>query len=234
VANVVYTSSVSAVGHPRGTSAPGREADFPDISAVIGHYKRSKCLAEEVARDYAKKGLRVVIVNPSTPIGPFDIKPTPTGRIVVDFLNGKMPAYMETGLNFVSVADVAEGHWLASQKGKPGERYILGNTNMMLKEFLALLAEIAGLPAPRIRIPYAIGYCIGAIDTWTSRLLKREPRVPLEAVRMARHLMFFDASRAIRELGLPQTPVRQALREAVEWFIAHGYAKNTIATRTAV
>jgi dihydroflavonol-4-reductase len=228
VSDVVYTSSVAAVGHPNGTEAPGAEGDFPDLNTVIGHYKRSKCLAEEVAREYARKGLRVVIVNPSTPIGPYDVKPTPTGRIIVDFLNGRMPAYMETGLNFIGAADVARGHWLAAQKGKSGERYILGNANMMLKEFLSLLSGITGLPAPRIKIPYAVGYCLGAVDTWVSRFMKREPRVPLDGVRMARHLMFFEASRAVRELGLPQTPIREALREAVVWFNVNGYVKHPL------
>jgi dihydroflavonol-4-reductase len=144
-----------------------------------------------------------------------------------------MPAYMETGLNFVSAADVAEGHWLAAERGKSGERYILGNTNMMLKEFLGLLSEVTGLPAPRFKIPYAVGYFLGAIDTWSAKFMNREPRIPLDGVRMARHLMFFDASRAIRELGFPQTPVRRALGEAVEWFAAHGYVKRPLPVRVA-
>lgn len=228
VQTVVYTSSVAAVGHPSGTEAPGTETDFPKFETVVGHYKRSKCLAEDVAREYARKGLRVIIVNPSTPIGAYDIKPTPTGRLILDFLNGRLPAYMDTGLNFVNARDVAEGHWLAAGKGKSGERYILGNVNLTMREFLGVLSEVTGFPNPSVRIPYPLGYCLGAVDTFVSRVIGREPRVPLEAVKMARHLMFFDSSRAVRELGFRPTPVRDAVREAVDWFLTNHYVKRPI------
>jgi len=232
VKDVVYTSSVAAVGHPNGSEAPGTEADFPDLDAVIGHYKRSKCMAEDVAREYSRKDLRVVIVNPSTPIGAYDVKPTPTGRIILDFINGRMPAYMDTGLNFVSARDVAEGHWLAVQKGRSGERYILGNANLMLKEFLDLLSEVTGLPSPRLRLPYTLAYCVGSIDTFFSGLMRKEPRVALEAVKMARHRMFFDSTKAVKELGFVQTPIRQAIQEAVGWFTKNGYVKPNRPLRT--
>ena len=167
----------------------------------------------------------MVIVNPSTPIGSRDIKPTPTGKMIVDFLNRRMPAYIDTGLNFVDVEDVAAGHWLAAQKGKAGERYILGNRNMTLKDFLAELAAVAGLPAPRIKIPYAIAWIAGAVATGLSSLTGKEPLVALDGVRMAHETMYYDASKAVRDLGLPQTPVRTASEKAVKWFREHGYAR---------
>jgi dihydroflavonol-4-reductase len=191
---------------------------------MIGHYKRSKFLAEAEALKFAAAGLNVVIVNPSTPVGENDIKPTPTGRIIVDFLNRRLPAYVDTGLNLIDVRDVAAGIVLAGEQGRSGERYILGNRNVTLKAMLDLLAEITGLPAPRVRMPYAAAWlAVGIENLVADRILRREPAHPFEGVKMARHRMFFDASKAVRELGLPQSPVEDALRRAVEWFRANGY-----------
>jgi dihydroflavonol-4-reductase len=226
VERVVYTSSVGALGIPRDGS-PGTEQTPVALGDMIGHYKRSKFLAEEEVRKFmALHSLVVVIVNPSTPVGELDVKPTPTGKIIVDFLNGKMPAFVDTGLNLVDVRDVAEGHLLAMEHGKPGERYILGNHNLSLRQMLGLLAEIAKRKAPATRIPYRLAYAIAWIDTvvWGG-LFKRHPHVPLEAVRMAGKRMFFDGSRAVAELGMPQSPVRGALERAIEWYQTNGYAK---------
>lgn len=225
VQRVVYTSTVSAVGRP-GWDGVGDETLDPTPEQLIGPYKTTKFLAELEARKFASQGLPLVIVNPSTPIGSHDVKPTPTGRIVVDFLNRRMPAYLDTGLNLVDVEDVAAGHLLAAEKGKPGQRYILGNKNLSLKEILDLLSDITGLPSPKFRVPYAAAYAAGWVSTTLCRVSGgSEPRVPLDAVRMARHSMFFDASKAVRELGLPQTPVKDALSKAVDWFRANGYAR---------
>lgn len=224
VEKIVYTSSVAALALPEG----GRSSDETSqaqLEKVVGHYKRSKFLAQEMALDEARRGLPVVIVNPSTPIGPGDIKPTATGKIVVDFLRGKMPAYVDTGLNLVPVEDVALGHLLAAEKGEVGRLYILGHLNMSLKEILEMLASITGLPSPRVQIPYPVAWLAGAIDTLVEgTLLGREPQVPLEGVRMARKKMYFDAERARKELGFEPGSVRQALERAVDWFCRHGYA----------
>jgi dihydroflavonol-4-reductase len=223
VARVVYTSTVGALGIPHDGS-PGTEETPVAEADMIGHYKRSKFLAEEEARRFVEKGLAVVIVNPSTPVGENDIKPTPTGRIIVDFLNRRLPAYVDTGLNLIDVRDVAAGILLAGERGRPGERYILGNRNLTLKAMLDTLAEITGLPAPRVRMPYAAAWlAVGIENLVVDRLLHRSPAHPFEGVRMARHKMFFDASRAVCELGLPQSPVRDALARAVDWFRANGY-----------
>jgi dihydroflavonol-4-reductase len=167
-----------------------------------------------------------VIVNPSTPVGERDIKPTPTGQMIVDFLNRKMPAYVDTGLNLVDVRDVARGHLLAAEKGRVGERYILGNRNMTLREILETLSRLTGLPAPTIRLPHAIPLVFGALSTAAARITGRAPRVSLDSVRMSMHRMYFDAGKAMRELGLPQTPVEEALRRAVEWFKANGHVRG--------
>ena len=222
---IVYTSTVGALGIPKD-GTPGTEATPVSLADMVGHYKRSKFLAEEAVRRIAREERApVVIVNPSTPVGPADIKPTPTGRIVVDYLNGRMPAYVNTGLNLVDVRDVAAGHLLVAEHGVPGERYILGNRNLTLRDILVMLSEITGLPAPRVRIPYAVALAFGAVDTFVSgRLRGKEPRAPLEGVRMAAKRMYFSAERAVRELGLPQSPVDVALRDAVAWFRQHGYA----------
>lgn len=221
VERVVYTSSVGALGL-RPDGQPADETTPVTEDQMIGHYKRSKFQAERVAEDWAARGLPVVIVNPSTPIGELDIKPTPTGQVIVDFLNRKVPAYVDTGLNFIDVRDVAEGHLLAAERGRVGEKYILGHRNMTLKELFELLSEITGIPAPRVKLPHWIPLAFAAADTALARLTRRVPRVSLEGVRMARHRMFFDAGKAVRELGLPQTPIEEALTRAVEWFRTHG------------
>lgn len=223
VARVVYTSSVGALAlHPDGT--PADETVPVALEDMIGHYKRSKFLAERVAEKWAQKGLGVVIVNPSTPVGERDIKPTATGQIVVDFLERRIPAYVDSGLNLVDVRDVAEGHVLAAEKGRTAEKYILGHRNLELREVLETLAAITGLPAPRRRLPHWLPIAFAALDTAAARLLRREPRVALEAARLARYKMFFDPGKAVRELGLPQTPVEEPLGRAVEWFRENGYA----------
>lgn len=221
VEKVVFTSSVAAVG--RDGHEPGKEFMDPLPNQLIGPYKKSKFESELVAREFARKGLPVVIVNPSAPIGSHDIKPTPTGKMVVDLLNARMPGYLDTGMNFVDVEDVAEGHWLAAQKGTIGERYILGHENLTLKAFLEAVARVAGVPAPRFRIPYAVAWAAGAACAGWSAVTGREPAVPLDGVRMAAHPMYYDASKAVRELGLPQTPVVRAIEKAVRWFKDNGY-----------
>ena len=191
------------------------------------HYKLSKWRAEVVAREFAARGAPVVIVNPSAPVGPRDVKPTPTGKVILDVLNGAMPAYLDTGLNWVHVRDVAAGHILAAEKGRVGERYILGHGagNWTLKQLLEALAEITGVPAPRFKVPYGMALAAAHVNEALSRLTGRPPRAPLAGVRMARHKMFFNPNKAVHELGLPQTPPQQALRDAVEWFHANGYTK---------
>ncbi len=224
VEKIVYTSSVAALAVPPGGRVSD-ESDRTDLGSVVGHYKRSKFLAQEVAIEAASQGLPVVIVNPSTPVGPGDIKPTATGKIVVDFLNGRMPAYVDTGLNLVPVEDVAQGHLLAADTGEIGRLYILGHLNLSLKDILGMLADITGLPAPRWKIPYPVAWTVGFLDTIVEgRLLKREPQVPLEGVRMARKKMYFDAERAHRELDFRPGSVQQALTRAVAWFVQHDYA----------
>jgi dihydroflavonol-4-reductase len=190
---------------------------------MIGEYKRSKFQAEQCALHAAEDGLPVVIVNPTTPVGPGDWKPTPTGKIIVDFLNGRMPGYVDTGLNFVPVEDCAHGHLLAADDGRVGERYILGGRNLTLKEMLDILSLTSGRPSPRWKIPYAVAYAAGWVDMGVSRLLNREPQIPLEGVRMSRHRMFVDATKAERELGFAPGPIEAALDRAVSWYEANGY-----------
>ena len=224
IRRVIYTSTVGTLGIPLDGS-PGTEDTPVDLADMKGHYKRSKFLAEQMARRYAEcYGIELIILHPSTPVGERDWKPTPTGRIILDFLRRRMPAYIDTGLNLVDVRDVAKGHVLALAKGRPGRSYILGNRNMTLREILRELADITGLPAPRVRLPYVIAYGIAVTDTLISRyLLGREPRVSVEAVRMASRKMFFSSERAVRELGMPQSSVTTALARAVAWYVAHGY-----------
>ncbi|HYB44391.1 MAG TPA: hopanoid-associated sugar epimerase [Candidatus Methylomirabilis sp.] len=222
VDRVVYTSTVGTLGIPEG--APGSETTPVSLRDMVGHYKRSKFLAERVAQDYAARGLPVVIVNPSNPIGPWDVKPTPTGQMIVDFLLGRMVGTLDTGLNLIDVADVARGHILAAQKGLVGERYVLGCQNYSLAEIFEMLARITGLPAPRHRVPYRLVWLVALGMEGLARVTRRPPRVPLTGVRMARKRMYFTAEKAVRELGLPQSPVERAAREAVEWFVTHGYA----------
>ena len=220
---IVYTSTVGALGLPRD-GRPGTEETPVSLADMVGPYKASKFLAEEVARDAARAGAPVVIVNPSAPVGPWDVKPTPTGQMIVDFMRGRMFASLDTGLNLVHVRDVARGHLLAASRGRIGERYILGHTNLSLLQIFGLLAAITGGRAPRLRIPYALAWLGAACIEGGARLTGRTPRVSLTAVRMAKKRMYFDPSKAVRELGLPQTDVRQALEEAVHWFRAHRYA----------
>lgn len=222
---MVYTSSVSAIGlEPDGSSST--EQTPMHRGDLIGEYKKSKYESELLARKAAHEGLPLVIVNPSTPVGELDVKPTPTGQIIVDFLNRRMPAYVDTGLNLIDVHDVAAGHLLAAERGEIGQRYILGNRNMTLRQLLETLASISGIPAPRHRLPHWIPLGYAAVDTAIARVTGHPPRAPLDAVRMSRHKMYFDSSLAVRELGLPQTPVEQALQRAVAWFREHGYVKE--------
>lgn len=226
VEKVIYTSSVATLGLPSDGTA-GNEDTPVSLADMIGDYKRSKFLAEQVALRYARAGLPVVIVNPSTPVGVGDLKPTPTGKVIVDFLNGKMPAYVDTGLNLVDVEDVARGHLLAAEKGQIGEKYILGHENLTLQQILALLAELTGRPAPRFKIPYALALGVAYADAALARLVPgREPFVPPVGVKLSKKKMFFDPSKAVRVLGLPQTPVREALRKAVLWFQENGYVRG--------
>jgi dihydroflavonol-4-reductase len=222
VEKFVYTSTVATVAVPRRGALPN-EATESSVDEMIGHYKRSKFEAEQRAQRAAETGLPVVIVNPTTPVGPCDWKPTPTGRIIVDFLKGRMPGYVDTGLNFVPVEDCARGHLLAAERGRTGERYILGGRNLTLKEMLDILAAASGRSAPRWKIPYAVAYAAGCVDAGVSRLLGREPQIPLEGVRMSRHKMFVDASKAERELGFTPGPIEGALERAVEWYESNGY-----------
>ena len=221
---VVYTSTVGALGIP-GDGTPGSEATPVSLADMVGDYKRSKFLAEEVARDFARRGLPVVIVNPSTPVGPGDIKPTPTGQMIVDFLRGRMWAYLPTGLNLVDVEDVAAGHLLAAERGKVGERYILGNRNLTLREIFERLGGIAGIRPPHLKLSVGAVLPIARVSEWIAdHLTGHPPAVAVDAVRMARKTMFFDCGKAVRELGLPQSPVEDALAKAVRWFQANGYA----------
>jgi dihydroflavonol-4-reductase len=224
VRRVVYTSTVGALGIPKD-GTPGTETTPVALADMVGPYKTSKFLAEQVAVGFALKGLPVVIVNPSTPVGPWDVKPTPTGQMIVDFLQGKMFATLDTGLNLVHVRDVARGHLLAAERGHVGEKYILGNTNLTLAEIGTLLAELTGGRPPRLQIPYAVAWLAAGCMEIAARVVGGTPRASLTAVRMARKRMFFSAARAQRELGLPQTDVREALRDATDWFVEHGYVR---------
>lgn len=228
---IVYTSTVGCIGLPQevnGHLTPTNE-DTPVTEAQMSNdYKRSKWQAEVVARELAKKGLPVVIVNPSAPVGPRDVKPTPTGKVIVDFLNRAMPAYLDTGLNWVHVRDVAVGHILAAEKGRVGERYILGNAegNWTMREAFAVLQDITGVSAPQVRLPYLIPLLAAYVDESISKLTGKPPKAPLAGVRMAKYKMFFNPAKAVRELGLPQTPPRQALADAAEWFQQNGYLRR--------
>ncbi|KAB2665576.1 MAG: NAD-dependent epimerase/dehydratase family protein [Verrucomicrobia bacterium] len=233
VGRIVYTSTVGCIGLPKET--PGQRVIPTDESAPVSevqmanHYKRSKWQAEVAVREAAMTGVPVVIVNPSAPVGPRDVKPTPTGRMILDYLNGRMPAYLDTGLNWVHVRDVAIGHVLAAEKGRVGERYILGHAegNWSMGHALEELSRIAGLPPVTRRVPYRVALAAAHVDEWISRFTQRPPRAPLAGVRMAKHKMWFNPAKAIRELGLPQTPPTSALTDAVEWFRANGYVTPT-------
>src|ERR1700722_4979428 len=224
VGRVVYTSSVATMGFT-GNGQPADENSPVVLADMIGAYKRSKFMAEQIALEAGRGGMHVVTVNPTTPVGEQDVKPTPTGRIVVDFMKRKFPAYVETGLNLVDVQECARGHVAALEKGKPGERYILGGENLTLKQILDTLGKITGLPSPTIKLPYFFAFATGAIDeAITGRILKREPRATVDMVRMGKKKMFASSDKAARELGWKIAPVEGALRRAVEWFRANGYA----------
>jgi dihydroflavonol-4-reductase len=226
VERVVYTSTVATIAVPsHGPGLPNEET-HATLDQMIGHYKRSKFLAELEAIKAAGAGVPVVIVNPTAPVGPGDWKPTPTGRIIVDFLNGKMPAYVDTGLNLAAVEDVAAGHLLAAKNGRIGERYILGARNMTLKEILEALSLIAGRPAPRLRIPHAVALAAGYADELFSRLMGRVPQIPVEGVKMSRHRMFVESDKSERELGYAPGPIEPALERAVRWYGDHGYIRG--------
>jgi dihydroflavonol-4-reductase len=221
VERFVYTSTVGCIGVPKGEL--GSEDRPVSLEEMAGPYKRSKFLAEQVALEFAAKGFPVVIVNPTAPVGDHDFKPTPTGKIVVDFARGKMPAFLDTGLNVVDVRDVAQGHLAACQHGRVGERYILGSENLTLQQIFGILGEIAGRPAPKMRIPYAVAFTAGAISTGWANLTGHEPRAPLDGVRMARKKMWVRHEKAARELGFAPGPAREALGRAVDWFQSNGY-----------
>lgn len=221
IEQLVYTSTVATIAVDR----PELPNEFTDskLDEMVGHYKRSKWMAEQEVLQSAKQGLPVIIVMPTTPVGPWDWKPTPTGKIILDFLNGKMPGYVDTGLNFVGVEECAGGHLLAAQRGKTGERYLLGAENLTLKGLLDVLAGITGLPAPAIKIPHGVALGVACVETTFSRLIGKEPRIPVEGVKIAQHKMFVDCSRAVRELGFQPGPVAAALERAARWYVANGY-----------
>ena len=216
VERVVYTSTVGCIGIPHG--GIGDETQPVTLEDMTGAYKRSKFLAEQVVMEYARAGLPVVIVNPTAPVGEHDVKPTPTGKIVMDYLNGGMPAFIDTGLNIVDARDTAEGHLLACERGRVGERYILGSENLTLAQILERLAAITGRQAPRLRLPYAVAYGAAALSTIWAGVTKSPPRVPLDGVRMARTKMWVTHEKASRELGFQPGPATLALKHAVEWF----------------
>ncbi len=228
---IVYTSTVGCIGLPRtirgSTTSPTDEMATTTERQLKNHYKISKWRAEKIAFELARRGLPIVIVNPSAPIGPCDVKPTPTGQVIVDFLNRRMPAYLDTGLNWVHVRDVAVGHILAADRGRIGQRYILGNAegNWTMQQTFTVLEEITGVPAPKMQIPYGVAWLAACADEMKSKITGKPPRAPLAGVRMALEKMWFNPNKAIHELGLPQTPPKQAFADAVAWFRANGYAK---------
>ena len=222
VSRTVYTSTVGTVGLTKG--GLGDEGTPLDPSSLHGHYKRSKHQAEQEALALAAAGMPLVVVNPTAPVGPWDVKPTPTGKMVLDFLRRKIPAYLKTGMNLVDVADVVQGHILALEKGKPGERYILGNRNVSLKEIFDILSSLTGLPAPRIRAPYWLVVGVGYADRFLEgAILRREPAIPVEGILASKTPAYVSCEKAVRELGQPQRPIEDALKQAVDWFTDHGY-----------
>jgi dihydroflavonol-4-reductase len=223
VSQLIYTSTVATIAVDR----PKLPDEFTDakLAEMIGHYKRSKWMAEQEVLREAKEGAPILVAMPTTPVGPWDWKPTPTGKIILDFLNGKMPGYVDTGLNFVGVEDCAAGHLLVSEKGTAGERYLLGAENLTLKALLDLLAEITGLSAPSMKIPHGMALGVAYVESAFSRLVGKQPAIPVEAVKIAQHRMFVDASRAQRELGFNPGPVKSALERAAQWYVANGYVK---------
>jgi dihydroflavonol-4-reductase len=222
VERFVYTSTVATVAVPTEGALPNEDTPA-SVDDMIGDYKRSKFLAEQEALHAAERGAPVVVVNPTTPVGPGDWKPTPTGRIIVDFLNGRMPAFVDTGLNLVPVEDAAAGHILAADRGRVGQRYLLGGQNMSLEQILQILARVIGRKAPRLKLPHAVAMAAGYANELYSRIVGREPQIPLDGVRMARHRRFVDCSKATSELGFRPGPVEAALERAVRWYEENGY-----------
>jgi dihydroflavonol-4-reductase len=231
VEQLIYTSTVATIAVDR-PQLPNESTDAK-LEEMVGHYKRSKWMAEREALNAAKGGLPVIVAMPTTPVGPWDWKPTPTGKIILDFLNGKMPGYVKTGLNFIGVEECAAGHLLLAEKGKVGERYLLGGANLTLKAMLDTLAKITGLRAPTLKIPHGLALGVAYANTVFSRLVGREPGIPIEGVKIARHMMFVDCSRAQRELGFEAGPVAAALERAVRWYEANGYIAKNRAKRMA-
>jgi len=231
VRQFVYTSTVATIAVDR-PEQPDESTDAK-LEEMVGHYKRSKWLAEREVLEAARRGFPAVVAMPTTPVGPWDWKPTPTGKIILDFLNGRMPGYVETGLNFVGVEECAAGHLLVSEKGLCGERYLLGAENLTLKGVLDLLSEMTGLPAPSLKIPHRLALGVAYAETAFSRLIGREPRIPVEGVKIARHLMFVNCSRAVRELGFQPGSVGAAFERAVRWYQANGYVAPRRARRMA-
>lgn len=223
IERTVYCSTIGAIGLPPGGGL-GTEETPVSLDQMAGHYKRSKYLAEQEVHKFAKDGLPVVIVNPSAPVGEGDVKPTPTGQVIVDFMKGRIPAYIETGMNIIDVDDVATGHLLAMEKGRQGERYILGSQNLLLREVFEILGKLTGLKAPAVKLPRGVVLPLAYLNHWIANLTGRPPRIPLEGVKMAKHKMHYDCSKAVRELGLPQNPPEIALEKAVRWFRDHHYA----------
>lgn len=228
---IVYTSTVGCIGLPaarQGRLDPTDETTPVSEQQMSNHYKRSKWRAEQVALELAARGLPIVIVNPSAPVGPRDVKPTPTGRVILDFLNRRMPGYVDTGLNWVHVRDVARGHILAAERGRIAERYILGHAegNWTMRQTLDVLAETTGIPAPRLQVPYGVAFAAACVNESLAALTGRPPKAPLAGVRMSRYKMWFNPAKAIRELGLPQTPPTEAFRDAVQWFRLNGYVRT--------
>jgi dihydroflavonol-4-reductase len=229
VEQFIYTSTVATIAVD-GPAQPN-ETTEAKLEEMVGHYKRSKWMAEREALNAAKEGLPVIVAMPTTPVGPWDWKPTPTGKLIVDFLNGAMPGYVETGLNFVGVEECAAGHLLVAEKGKVGERYLLGGENLTLKQVLDTLAKITGLPAPRLKIPHSLALGVAYANTAFSRLIAREPGIPVEGVKIAQHMMFVDCSRARKELGFKPGAVAAAFQRAVRWYETNGYVTARRARR---
>jgi dihydroflavonol-4-reductase len=231
VQQFIYTSTVATIAVDR--PSPPNEKTDAKLEEMIGHYKRSKWMAEREALNAAKEGFPVIVAMPTTPVGPWDWKPTPTGKIIVDFLNGKMPGYVDTGLNFVGVEECAAGHLLVAEKGKVGERYLLGGENLTLKQVLDILANITKLPAPMLKLPHGVALGAAYASTFFARIVGKEPGIPVEGVKIAQHKMFVDCTRAQRELGFKAGPVSAALQRAVTWYEQNGYVSKRRAKRIA-